>query len=153
MGTPARAFNDPTPTSQAVIHFVLDTNVLVSSALPGSRLRPLIDAWQRGRCRLLISPEIFDEYLRVLTYPKFQLSSDDIRRILERDVMPYSEMVRVTSHVDVVKADPADNKFLACAIDGKADAIVSGDHHLLNLKTYQKIPIVTAREFLNRLFK
>lgn len=134
-----------------MIRFVLDTNILVSSAPPGSRLRPLIDAWQEGRCRLLISPEIFDEYLRVLTYPRFQLSSDDIRRILERDVVPYSEVVHVTSHVDVVKEDPSDNKFLACAIDGKADAIVSGDHHLLDLKSYQGIPILTAREFLNRL--
>ena len=65
--------------------------------------------------------------------------------------MPYREMVHVTSHVDVIKEDPPDNQFLACAIDGKADLIVSGDHHLLDLKTYQGIPIVTARDFLNRL--
>jgi len=134
-----------------VIRVVLDTNVLVSIALPGSRLQPLVDAWQQGRCRLLISSDIFDEYLRVLTYPKFQLTAEDIKQLLERDLRPYAELVRVTSRVDAVVIDPADNKFLACALDGRADVVVSGDRHLLTLKQFRSIPILTARQLLDRL--
>lgn len=140
---------DPSKTpGEAVIRVVLDTNVLVSIALPRSRLEPLVEAWQGGRCRLLISAEIFDEYLRVLAYPRFQLSSEDIRRILERDLLPHTQQVRVTSSIHAIPADPSDNKFLACAVDGRADWIVTGDHHLLQLKRFHNIRIGSPSEFL-----
>jgi putative PIN family toxin of toxin-antitoxin system len=134
-----------------VIRTVLDTNVLVSIALPRSRLHALLTAWQEGRCRLLVSSEIFEEYLQVLTYPKFRLSSEDIKRILERELRPYAELVKVTTQVEVVRADPSDDKFLACAVDGRADVIVSGDQHLLALRQFQGIPILTAHQLLDRL--
>ncbi len=130
---------------------VLDTNVLVSTALPGSRLQSLVDAWQHRRCRLLLSREIFDEYLRVLTYPKFRLTSADIKRILERELLPYAEMVNVTTQVEAIVEDPADNKFLACAVDGRADVLVSGDHHLLELKAFHETAIISPRQLLDRL--
>jgi predicted nucleic acid-binding protein len=41
--------------------------------------------------------------------------------------------------------------FLACALDGQADVIVSGDHHLLDLENYRDIPIMTARQFMDQL--
>ena len=44
--------------------------------------------------------------------------------------------------------DPHDDKYLACAADGDADYIVSGDRDLLDLKRFIGIPIVTARQFL-----
>ncbi|MBI3333799.1 MAG: putative toxin-antitoxin system toxin component, PIN family [Candidatus Omnitrophica bacterium] len=132
-----------------MIRFVLDTNVVVSIALPGSRLQPLVEAWQGGRCRLLLSTEIFEEYLRVLTYPRFQLSSEDVRRTLERELRPYAEPVRVTSRINVVDADPSDNKFLACAVDGDADWIVTGDRHLLRLSPFRGIRIGSPAQFLD----
>ena len=135
-----------------MIRIVLDTNLLVSIALPGSRLQPLLETWRGRKCRLLVSSEIFAEYLRVLTYPKFRLSSEDVKRFLEQDVRPYMELVAVHTAVHVIQADPSDNKFLACALDGHADVVVSGDHHLLDLKQFRGIPIVTARQFLNPPF-
>lgn len=134
-----------------MIRLVLDTNILISTALPGSRLRELAEAWQDGRCCLLISPEIFDEYLRVFAYPKFGLSMEEIRRILEHDVWPYAEQIKITSRVNIITADPSDDKFLACALDGRADYIVSGDRHLLSLGQFRHIPILTARQFLTHL--
>lgn len=130
---------------------VLDTNVLVSSALPGSRLAALVAAWRTRRCRLLVSQEIFEEYLRVLTYPKFRLSSNDITQLLEQDVLPYADFVRVTTRVQAIAADPADDKFLACAVDGRADFLVSGDRHLLELQRFRGIPIVSPRQLLDQL--
>ena len=111
----------------------------------------LAEAWRTHRCLPLLSQEIFDEYLRVLTYPKFQLSSSEIKRVLEHDFLPYAEFVRVTSQVEVIAADPSDNKFLACALDGRADVVVSGDRHLLTLKRFHGIAIVTARQFRDQV--
>lgn len=130
---------------------VLDTNVLVSVALPGSRLFSLIEAWRARRCRPVLSQEILEEYLRVLTYPKFSLSSRDVTRLLEEDFLLYAEFVRVTSRIDVITVDPEDNKFLACVVDGRADVLVSGDHHLLDLRRFRSIPIMSPRQFLGHL--
>jgi predicted nucleic acid-binding protein len=52
--------------------------------------------------------------------------------------------------VDAVKADPTDNRVIECALECAADAIVSGDKHLLRLKSYAGIPIMSVREFLER---
>jgi len=54
-------------------------------------------------------------------------------------------------HVKVIADDPDDDKFLACATEGGADYVVSGDHHLLNLNSYQGICIVTPAAFLHVL--
>lgn len=53
--------------------------------------------------------------------------------------------------VEVIAQDPDDNKFLACAIEGEADYIVSGDHHLLDLGSYRCIPILRPAAFLGVL--
>jgi hypothetical protein len=56
-----------------------------------------------------------------------------------------------TTKVTVITDDPDDNMFLACAVEGQADFIVSGDPHLLSLSRFRGIPIATVREFLERL--
>ena len=58
-------------------------------------------------------------------------------------------MVEGKEPVNVIEDDPADNKYLASAIEGEADFIISGDHHLLNLKTYQDIETVNAAKFIS----
>jgi len=59
------------------VKVVVDTNVLVSALLFGGKPEKLMPLWQRGTIRPLASKEIIDEYLRVLTYPKFKLSEED----------------------------------------------------------------------------
>ncbi|MGB9714982.1 MAG: PIN domain-containing protein [Thermodesulfovibrionales bacterium] len=54
----------------------------------------------------------------------------------------------VESKISVIKDDPTDNIFLECAIDGKADYIIFGDHHLLDLGNYEGIEIIKPKEFL-----
>lgn len=134
-----------------MIRAVLDTNVLISTALPGSRLGALAAAWRERRCRLLISSDILDEYLRVLTYPKFHLTTDDVQRIVERDLLPYAETVTVVSVIRAVAQDPSDDKFLACSVDGRAEWLVTGDRHLLALNTFRGIRIAPPAEFLRAL--
>jgi predicted nucleic acid-binding protein len=56
-------------------------------------------------------------------------------------------------HTDRINKDPTDNKFLACAMEGKADFIVSRDPHLRNLKEFHGIEIVDVKTFVERVKK
>jgi predicted nucleic acid-binding protein len=62
-----------------------------------------------------------------------------------------AEFVSPTESVHAVEADPSDNKFLEAALAGQAVCVVSGDSHLLQLKSFRGISIFTAREFIERL--
>ena len=93
--------------------------------------------------------------LSVRTYPrirrKYPLTDEDVERLvtlLEPDALVVPGETDATG---AVPADPTDEMVLACAVEGQADLLVSGDRHLLDLGEYQGIPIVTAREFLERL--
>ncbi len=52
-----------------------------------------------------------------------------------------------------MQEDPSDNKFLECAIEGKADYLVSGDNHLLKLKEFEKVKIISVTDFLSIIEK
>ena len=127
---------------------VLDTNTVISAHFWQGNPRKILDFVKAGQYSLLTSEEIGKELIRVLGYPKFGLTPQEILPIVA-DYSTYAKSIRVKSRVDVIKADPTDNIFLACAKDGRVDYIVSGDHHLLDLKTFREIPIVTPKNFLN----
>ena len=131
---------------------VLDTNLFVSSVItqagPASQL---LHAWRDHKYILITSWEIIQEMVRVLRYPhiknKYRLKEEDTESLIH--LIEHEAVVCPgTFKVNIVKEDPEDNKILACALEADADYIVSGDHHLLNLRRYRNIAIVTAREFL-----
>lgn len=128
---------------------VLDTNVFVSMVL-GGHVGAINDAWKAGKFTLVVSDEIISEYLDVLSRPKLRLTADAVSTVLGR-VQRNAEKVAPTESVDAVPTDPSDNKFLEVAIEGKVDYLISGDGHLLDIKTFRAIPILTAREFIERL--
>jgi putative PIN family toxin of toxin-antitoxin system len=134
-----------------VIRVVLDTNVLVSGLLFGGTPGKLVDLWKTGRIQLLMSREMLDELLKVLAYPKLQLSEAEIQYLLYVEVLPYIEMVRVRPGPVVVAQDPSDDMFLHCALTAAARYIVSGDRHLLNLKTHRRIKILFPAQFLSTM--
>ncbi len=88
-----------------------------------------------------------------MAYPKFKLTDEDIKSIIGEELLPFVTIVNVNSRIKHIKADPEDDKFLSLAVDGKADYIVSGDSHLLDVKKYKKFKIVTIKEFLEVLEK
>lgn len=138
-----------------MIRAVLDTNLFVSMAIrPGGIPDQVRLAWQDGLFTLLTSPDLLAELRRVLTYPRLRalirLSREDEAKLL-RLLVEETEITAGTIQVDVVRDDPADNTVLACAVEGHADYIVSGDTHLLALRRCAGIPIVTARAFLEIL--
>jgi putative PIN family toxin of toxin-antitoxin system len=133
-----------------VTRVVIDTNVVVSALLFGGVPGKLIPLWKGESIRPLLSKEIIAEYLRVLAYPKFELSEEEMNYLLSQEILPYFEIVTVKPARVIVKADPADDMFIHCAIDGKAKMVISGDQHLLALKSYGKIKILTPSEFLKQ---
>ena len=130
---------------------VIDTNVIVSAILFGGIPGELIPLWKSDRIKPLASKEIIDEYIKVLTYPKFKLSEAEINYILYIEILPYFDIIQIKDRQVIIKNDPSDDKFIYCAKAGKAGIIITGDQHLLNLKTYQKIKILTPAEFLKNL--
>ena len=130
------------------IKVVIDTNVIISAILFGGTPAELMSLWKNGRIKPLASKEIIDEYIKVLTYPKFELTEAEINYILYNEILPYFDIVEIKDTPVIIKVDPSDDKFIHCAKTGKAKTIITGDQHLLNLKTYQKIKILTPTEFL-----
>lgn len=126
---------------------VFDTNVLVSAYLWTGPARRALEKVRSGEWTLLNSRGATDELIRVLAYDKFGLTPSEIQPII-RDLTEISEFVDVRTRVEIITRDPTDNVFLSLAIDGKADAIVSGDHHLLDIRKFKGIPIITVRKFL-----
>ncbi len=135
---------------------VIDTNLFVSSLL-NRRGAPaqVIDAWRQRKFILVISEGIIAEIHRVLSSSnikqKYAISDQDIDEVL---TLLTRETIYVTELEDVSGAipnDPQDEIFLACALTGQADFILSGDKHLLGIQEYRGIPIITARQFLEKL--
>ena len=131
---------------------VIDTNVLVSGLLvaEGSP-RQVLDAWLDGRFTLVTSPYQLEEVTHVLAYP----------RVAERICLEPAELAAILSGLltlvvltpgDLqrpgVTRDPKDDAIVACAEEGEADYIVSGDHDLLSLGEYRTIQTLTPRQFL-----
>ncbi|MBI5374230.1 MAG: putative toxin-antitoxin system toxin component, PIN family [Candidatus Schekmanbacteria bacterium] len=139
-----------------MLKVVLDTNVLISATLsPKGNPSQIIKAWREKKFRLIISYSLLEEIERVIFYPKVRKYSDwskeEINDFLKeiKQVSVIKESTRFFS--EIIKDDPDDDKFIITAIEGKANYIVSGDQHLLKLKTYQGIKIITPANFLKIL--
>ena len=127
---------------------VLDTNAVVSALLFTGISAQLVSVWQKNLITLLLSREILDEYLHVLSYPKFELSEDDIKGLIQQEILPYAEVVKPKRRLGVVHRDPSDDKFIECAVAGKAHAIISGDKDLLSIGRCRQVHILSPAQFL-----
>lgn len=132
---------------------VLDTNVLPSGLMyPASIPGRIVTAWSDGRLDLVVSYAQLAEISRTLAYPKVRKITrwDDarigtfLRQLLLRCVLVETQDTPVT-----VLADPTDTPILASLIASNAEALVTGDKHLLALR--DRYPIVTPAEFVSRL--
>ena len=98
---------------------------------------------------LVISPAIIRELARLLrTKPQWE---DGRVQQQIRAIAQVPEVITSSTTLNVITADPSDNRVLECAVDGKADLIVSNDHHLLKLKTYKGIPIIAGPDLRRTL--
>lgn len=128
---------------------VLDTNVLVSALIKGGKPRDLLFKIIRGKHELILSMEILEEFGRTANNLKIRryVEEQDVARFL-KDIASAARIVKTKSRFKVVSEDPSDDYILRTAYDGKADYIVSGDKHLLKLKEFKGIKIISASEML-----
>jgi len=129
---------------------VMDTNVLVSGVLWRGVPFQLLRWAEEGRLQIYTSLEISGEVHRVLHYPEFQQFIDNQQASpgeLFAKIVSLCTIVQVDQVVKGVCSDADDEKFLSCALAVHVEALVSGDKHLLDLKKYRSIRILTAREF------
>jgi putative PIN family toxin of toxin-antitoxin system len=127
---------------------VLDTNILVSAMGWDGNEREVLLATFSDDIDMVLSEELIAELLRVLSYEKLShLPVDKISKFVEI-MMETAIIIDTTSQFSVIKEDPSDDRVLECAVDGCAEYIVSGNRHLLNLKEYEGIRILNAKEFL-----
>ena len=131
---------------------VLDTNVLVSALIKAGKPRELLLEIVRGDAQLILSRGILEELAEVTADDKIgrYVEEEDIAKFL-RIVSGTAKIVSIKSRFKAVKNDPSDDLFLRTAYDGGADYIVSGDKHLLSLKEFKGIKILTVNEALDLL--
>ena len=132
---------------QKINKVVIDTNVLVSALLFNGVPGELIECWKQGQIIPLACRDSIDEFIRVLSYPKFQLTEEEVKFLLNQEILPWFEIVTVKKRTPFVVDDPDDDKFIWCAIADSADCIISGDEHLLNLN-HSPVPILSPAQFL-----
>ncbi len=130
---------------------VLDTNVFISGIFwEGNASAAIIDAWRNGNFTLVSSHSILEEFVRVLRSFKIKMDEEMIEEwqcmIIENAVI-----VEPIHKLEIVKADPSDNKFFEAAVAGNAQYIVSQDRHLLQVLEYEGIAVLTPSEFLQKL--
>lgn len=138
-----------------MLRVVFDTNHLVSALIsPHGKPAKILNAWKRGEVLLLVSEAILKEARRVLAYPKIRktirLSEGEIDDFMVQ-LSKQGLLVPAEIKVRVIEDDPSDDKFLSCAVEGKADYLVSGDKHLKALKEYRGVRIVSPGAFLSIL--
>ena len=134
---------------------VLDTNVFVSGLLSSQGPpRQIVDAWLDEHFTLVTSPYLVGELIHVLDYPRIAeriyLKEAEVDTILAA-LLSQAEMVPGEIELPGVTRDPKDDAVVACAVEGEADYIISGDQDLLVLGEYEGIEVVTPRRFIDIL--
>ncbi len=99
---------------------------------------------------LFISKDILSELKDVISRDKFGYTDAEVNTFVEA-IISFADVVNPEIELDAIKADPDDNKILECAVTSGASYIVSGDKHLLELKEYGKIKIITPKAALDLL--
>lgn len=132
-----------------MIRAVVDTNVYISAVMFGGLPGALLDLILLRSFDTLISPVLPDELDEKLRL-KFKVSSSDAAVIRAR-INDVAELVRPEELLHVIADDPDDDRDLECAVARKADYIITGDKHLLALRSFRDIDILRVRQFMDLL--
>jgi len=126
---------------------VLDTNIYVSATFWSGRPYLVVQKAINQDIITFISQDIIAELERVLARD-FIIQKKDINEVVD-SVLFFTHLIKPKEKVVVIKDDPDDNRILECSLACKADFIVTQDNHLLKLKKFKNIKIVTPKEFLS----
>jgi len=138
-----------------MLKVVLDTNIIISATITtqGNPAR-ILDFWREDKFELIITPAILEEMWQVILRPVLQkhrrITEDEAVDLLF-EIQQDDTTISPTLDLKIIKQDPTDDKYIIAAIEGKADYIVSGDQHLLELGFYENIKIISPKEFVEIL--
>jgi putative PIN family toxin of toxin-antitoxin system len=132
-----------------MVRVVIDTNVLVSAFIVGGKPRRLVLKLLEEHT-VILSRQMLAELADVLARDKFIVKTSQVDRFLT-SLMRKSKIVTPSSRFKVISEDPDDDVVLNTAYNGKADYIITGDKHLLALKEFKRIKIVTVTQMLENL--
>lgn len=127
-----------------MLKVVIDTNVFVSYFWGGNP-KKVVDLWTEDGFTLLISPAIIEETGKTLL--RLEIEEKKVVELCEM-ILIKAKLIIPERKFDIVKEDPADNKFIECAVEGSADYLVTGDNHLLKLEQIGRTKITSPAEFL-----
>jgi len=137
--------------SKSKLRVVIDTNVFVSGLTFKGKPREVLDLIWRGDMEACVSSFILKELEETLKVD-FSWNRDQIKHAIEK-IKAKTILIQPKNKVWVIKGKDDDNRILECAIEGKVQYLISGDRkHLLSLKEYQMIKILSPAEFLKLLF-
>ena len=122
---------------------VLDTSILVSALLFRGETSRIHRAIKEGRLQPLVTEPVLREYLRVLAYPKLGLTESEISYLLEEEIRPWFRQIS--------ESVPDDDHFVNAARVYSETFLISGDSHILEARERLPVPVLTARELLDRL--
>lgn len=132
----------------------LDTNILISATFWYGASFKIIKMIEEKKLELVLSSSIIEEFEEVLNYDEIKAKIDIKKleiRIATTKIKELATIISPSRRVIVIKGDPDDNMILECGADGIVDYIITKDNHLLKLKEYEEIPIVTPEEFLKKI--
>lgn len=129
---------------------VVDTNVFVSGVFFGGPPGDILSAWRDGLIEVLVSREIVEEYVRVGDRLSRQFPGVDLGPALEL-VAVAAKLVLAPPLPEAVCRDADDDKFLAGAVAGEAQYVVSGDRDLLAVSSWQGVTVVSPRDLVDKL--
>lgn len=132
------------------MRIVIDTNVLISAIFWTGKPKQLLNHARHRKITFVTSNQLLDELRQILVRQDkpFHLQDNEADQVIEA-LKGFGEVVESHSQVTVCH-DEMDNEVIAAAIDGKAEYIVTGDVHLLGLRSYQGVEIRTVSDFLSQ---
>jgi len=133
----------------------LDVNVLISALLsPSGAPARILEAWRAERFLAVTSEPVLAELQRVLAQPRLRnrygLTPSRVQELL-RGLRRFALVTRGELELRGVAPDPDDDKLLACAVEGEADYLITGDKSLLQLRRHDGVQIVAPAEFIRML--
>ena len=131
------------------MRIVIDTNLIIAARFnPKSASAKILEKAEKGKLELIWSDEMYREAMRILQNVR---ADEKFYKRIEK-ILNSSHKVTQLPRLNIIHEDPSDNMFLAAALQGSADYIVSNDRHLLRLKEFRSIPIVSSQQAL-QLFR
>jgi len=129
---------------------VLDTNVIIYAILFGGKPRQVLEGALFGSIQISISEPLIAELRGVLQRPKFGFETEMVQSIVT-EMTSIAKWASPRKHFELISNDGSDNQVIDCAVEAKADYIITGDRHLLQLGNYERIQIVNPDAFIEIL--